>query len=228
MLRAPCPNCGADIVFRSERLPVVVCEFCRSSVLRDGDALSVMGTAATVPETITPLQLGSTGSFDGAGFELIGRVRWRWEQDGITAGGWTEWLALFADGRHGWLAEAMGRYMVTMPVLPLPDDAIVPAVANGGRIIPGVLSELGGTSYRITDARAAFAVGSDGELPFAVATGGTLFSVDLANGAGGVASVQKHGLDVTVWTGRAVTLQELGPRNLRELEGWPLPHWARG
>ena len=206
---------------------MVVCEFCRSSVLRDGDALSVMGIAASVPDTITPLQLGSTGSFDGAGFELIGRVRWRWEQDGITAGGWTEWLALFADGRHGWLAEAMGRYMMTMPVLPLPDDAIVAAVASGGRVIPGVLAELGGTNYRITDARAAFAVGSDGELPFAVAAGETLFSVDLANGAGGVASVQKHGPDVTAWTGRAVTLQELAPRNLRDLEGWPLPEWAR-
>lgn len=226
MQRAPCPNCGADIVFRSLGLPVVVCDFCRSSVLRDGETLRVMGVSATVPETISPLQLGVTGTHFGSSFELIGRVRWAWRSDGLVMGGWTEWLALFTNGSHGWLAEAMGRHMLTHAIVPLPDDDIVRAVAAGDRIVPGVLVELAGTGYRVADARAAEAVGSDGELPFAAPKGETLFSVDLVNAAGGCASVQNHAGEVSAYEGRHVALADLQLRGLRAIEGWKPPVWA--
>lgn len=226
MQRAPCPNCGAEIVFRSLALPVVVCDFCRSSVLRDGETLSAMGISATVPDTISPLQIGVRGRHMGSDFELIGRVRWAWSDNGLVMGGWTEWLALFANGSHGWLAEAMGRYMLTHAILPLPGDALVRAVASGENVVPGVLVELAGTSYRVIDARHAEAVGSDGELPFAAPKGERVFSVDLANAAGGCASVQNHGGDLSAHEGRFVTLADLAPTGLRAIEGWTPPGWA--
>ncbi len=227
MLNANCPSCGAPIAFRSAGLPIVVCEFCRSTVMRRGPDLELIGTSARVPETISPLQLGVRGTWDGKAFELIGRVRWQWRDDaGLVGGGWSEWLALFAGGEAGWLAEAMGRYTMLTALEPLPDDDIVARVIAGDPIVPDVLVELAGTSYRTVDARTAEAVGSEGELPFAAPAGETVFGVDLANGSGGRASIQKHGDIVTAWRGSAVALRDLAPRGLRRIDGWQPPGWA--
>jgi hypothetical protein len=227
VLNGNCPSCGAPIAFRSAGLPIVVCDFCRSTVMRRGPDLELIGVAARVPETITPLQIGSRGTYDGTAFELIGRVRWQWrDAAGLVGGGWSEWLALFADGRAGWLAEAMGRYTMTTELAQLPGDTIVARLAAGDTIVPGTLVELAGTSYRVIDARTAEAVGSEGELPFAAPAGETLFGVDLANGSGGRASLQKHGDAVTAWIGSAIALRDLQPKGLRRIDGWQLPGWA--
>ncbi len=227
MLNANCPSCGAAIAFRSGVLPIVVCDFCRSTVMRRGPDLELIGVSARVPETITPLQIGARGVYGGKAFELIGRVRWQWrDAGGLVGGGWSEWLALFADDTPGWLAEAMGRYTMMTEIAPLPDDDIVARVVAGDPIVPDMLVELAGTSYRVIDARTAEAVGSEGELPFAAPPGETLFGVDLANANGGRASIQKHGDSVTAWAGSALALRDFAPKGLRPLDGWQPPGWA--
>ena len=227
MLSCTCPSCGAPIRFRSAALPVVVCDFCRSSVLRRDEGLSLAGTAAQVPETLTPLQLGVTGRFADLRFELIGQVRWQWrDAAGLVGGHWTEWLALFADGSTGWLSEAMGRLAMLRAVDPLPDDPVIAALAAGATIVPGTETEIAGAVFRVTDARAATAIGSDGELPFATPAGETLFNIDLAGTDGGIASLQKHGDSISAWTGAAVLLRALAPKRLRRIDGWQTPGWA--
>ncbi len=206
---------------------MVVCDFCRSSVLRRDETLTLAGLAAHVPETLTALQLGVTGRFDDQPFELIGRIGWEWRDNaGLVGGQWTEWLALFADGSQGWLAEAMGRLAMLRGVEPLPDDPAIAALAAGGAVTPGDAVSLAGTLYRITDVRAASATGSDGELPFAAPAGETLFNIDLASADGRVASLQRHGDTIIAWAGRGVTLRELAPKRLRRLDGWQVPGWA--
>jgi hypothetical protein len=208
-------------------LPVVVCDFCRSSVLRRDDGLTLAGVSARVPETLTPLQLGTTGRYEDLGFELIGRVCWQWrDAAGLVGGQWTEWQALFADGSTGWLAEAMGRHAMFRALEPLPSHPIVAGLVAGDAIEPDASAAIGGTVFRVKDARAATASGSDGELPFAAPAGETVFNIDLAGEDGRAISLQKHGGRVTAWTGRAVTLRELEPKGLRRLEGWQLPGWA--
>jgi len=208
-------------------LPVVVCDFCRSSVLRRDDGLTLAGVSARVPETLTPLQLGTTGRFEDLGFELIGRVGWQWRDDaGLVGGQWTEWQTLFTDDSTGWLAEAMGRHTMFRALEPLPSHPIVPALVAGDAIEPGGEVMIAGAAFRIADARAATAVGSDGQLPFAVPAGEPLINIDLAGTDGRVVCLQKHGRDVTAWIGRAVMLQALEPKRLRRLDGWQLPGWA--
>ena len=194
--------------------------------MRDGEALSLMGVAASLPDSISPLQIGTTGRHESRPFELIGCVRWQWSDAGLVMGGWTEWLALFADGSHGWLAEAMARYMLTRRIEPLPGDPVVAAVAAGDAVVPGEEVMLAGRRYTVTDARAATAVGSAGELPFAAPKGETLFGVDLVDSAGGCASIQRHEGVTTAYAGRAVTLAGLELRGLRAIEGWTAPAWA--
>ena len=63
--RAACPNCGAPVEFRSAASPFAVCSFCRSTVVRDGDALRKIGESAELFDDHTPLQLGVAGQLPG-------------------------------------------------------------------------------------------------------------------------------------------------------------------
>ena len=63
--------------------------------VRDGRPISTyMWGKASLPFDVSPIQIGTMGTFEGVGFTVIGRVRWGW-----TDGSWNEWLLLFDDGR---------------------------------------------------------------------------------------------------------------------------------
>jgi hypothetical protein len=230
MLNAPCPQCGAPLLFRSIGLPIIVCEYCRSTVVRSGDSLSRTGSSSGVPETITPLQLGTQGDDNGQAFTLVGRVRWLWgaspENGDIAQGCWTEWLMLYADSSFGWLAEAGGRLMLSRRITINGNNAILKAVARGERVAPGDRCKIDGVVYRVNDARWAVSAGCDGEIPFAAPPGERLFGVDLGTGDGRFLSMQRHGEQVEAYAGRLVSLRQLRPRGLRSLDGWQPPQWA--
>ncbi|SFR84632.1 DUF4178 domain-containing protein [Sphingomonas jatrophae] len=218
-----CPNCGAPLAFRSAALPVKVCDFCRSTVIRRGPALELAGEAATVPEGVSPLQIGTTGTATGRPFELVGRVRWRW-----TDGAWSEWLMLFGDGSHGWLSESSSRWMMLPREGRAADVPDLVARMRGGAVKPGLRVMLDGSAYEVNDARIVTCLGSEGELPFAAPAGLEMFSVDLIGHDGRCASVQIEDIDKpAVYLGRYVALADLKPRNLRTIEGWPVPDFAR-
>lgn len=219
MFRANCPNCGAPIAFRSADLPVKVCDYCRSAVLRTGGELQAIGKIAEVPEDVSPLQLGTRGHDGARAFELIGRVRWRYAD-----GAWNEWLALFDDGSTGWLGEASGRYMLLRQVDPAHVQSPVLELMRDGRDVPtGTEAVIEDIRYRASDVKPVTCVASEGELPFN-SLGLTAASVDLMSADEHCASIQKAaGEDVEVYAGRYVTLPEIGATGLRAFEGWPLP-----
>jgi len=222
VLDANCPNCGAAVRFRSVDLPVKVCDYCRSSLTRSGDVLQAMGKIAEVPEDVSPLQIGVRGMDNGVGFELIGRVRWRWAD-----GGWNEWLALFDDGSTAWIGEAMGRYMLTRQV---DQGETLTTVARQLRddmdITLGAESTIDWVKYVVTDVKEASCVGGDGELPFSTPSGLTMKSVDLMAPDGQCASIQKERGEVLVYAGRYVTLRDLQATGLRAFDGWPMPRFT--
>lgn len=230
MLEAICPQCGAPLVFRSAGLPIIVCDYCRSTVMRTGDALSKTGSSAGVPEAASPLQLGVTGVDGDAPFTLVGRVRWLWgatpENGQVARGSWTEWLMLYGDSSFGWLAEAGGRLMISRRHTISANNKLLGHFTAGGAMRPGMDCEIDGTRFRVTDARPAVSAGCDGEIPFAAPPGETIFSVDLVSRDGRFAAFQRHGETVETYLGRTVTLQQLQPRGLRALPGWTPPDWA--
>ena len=111
---AACPNCGAPVAFRSAASAFAVCGYCRSQVLRDGNALRRIGESAELFDDHSPLALGASGRWRGAGFTLVGRLQYRY-----AAGTWNEWHALFDTAgddpdtppRSAWLSEDNGRYV---------------------------------------------------------------------------------------------------------------------
>jgi len=222
MPAASCPQCGADISFRSTALPVKVCDFCRSVIVRRGEALELAGSAATVPDDVSPLQIGTRGQIDGDAFELIGRIRWKW-----AGGGWNEWFMLFAGGSTGWLGDAMGRFMALREVAPqeVSGDAIERLIA-AQEVMPGMTATIAGVSYAVTDARTVTCVASEGELPHPAPAGMEMFSVDLGTPTPCCASVQREGETVFAYAGRYCSLGDIKPANLRAIEGWTIPDFS--
>lgn len=222
MVTVSCPNCGADVVFRSPALPVSVCTYCRTEVMRIGDELRNMGQAAVLPFDVSPIRIGTRGRFEGQNFDVIGRVRWGWSD-----GSWNEWLMLFADGKHGWLGEAMGQFMVTRPVESgAAHGEGIEQLAAGRSPRIGAALRLGGVDYELADLREARCLAAEGELPFVAPTGWTILNADFRSPTGAMASFQRDDEEATLYAGRYVTLAELEPRDLREIAGWARPRFA--
>jgi hypothetical protein len=222
MFTVACPNCGAEVAFRSAALPARVCDHCRTMIVRDGASVTAIGKAAEVPFDVSPLRIGTRGRFENQGFEIVGRVRWGW-----TDGSWNEWLLLFDDGSNAWLGEAMGQFMLLRerPLAELHDE-IIQALADGGHAPIGTEAQVDGETLVVSDARSATCIAAEGELPFTAPAGWTIFSVDFRSVSGRCASLQRDGKEADFYDGRYVTLEELAPSYLRELEGWQTPAFA--
>lgn len=222
MLRVNCPNCGAAVTFRSAGLPSRVCDYCQTILVRSGETVEPVGKAASLPFDVSPIQIGTMGTFEGVAFTVLGRVRWGW-----TDGSWNEWLLLFDDGSDAWLGEAMGQYMLTRarPVEEIRARA-VQALAEGHTVDIGTEAQIDGEKYIVSDSRAATCIAAEGELPFSAPPGWTIHNVDFRSRSGLCASLQKEGDRTDFYMGRYVTLGELKPHNLRVLEGWRAPSYG--
>lgn len=222
MLDTNCPNCGAALQFRSAYLAVKVCDYCKSTIVRRGEALENVGKAAEVPEDVSPVQIGVRGRDGQVPFEIVGRVRW-----GYADGAWNEWCASCPDGSYAWLSEASGRWMLLReaPASVFGGEAVA-RLASGQPVAPGMTATIGELDYRVNDVQQVSCIGSEGELPYPTPIGTTAVSVDLQRGDGRAASLQTDGGQVSGYAGRYVTLAEVGATGLRGFDGWQMPRYA--
>jgi hypothetical protein len=201
--RASCPNCGAPVEFASAASASAVCGFCRSTLLRDGDTLSRIGQSAEIFDDYSPLQLGATGRWMGAGFAVVGRV-----QRGADLGNWNEWHLLFdADGtpRVAWLSEDNGQFVLSFEA-PL-DEAPPPAPQVGQPLT------LAGQRWQVAAVIQATVRSAEGELPRVPQDGGV---VELRNERDEVGALEYRQDHSFVWSvGRPVQLAELALQGLR-------------
>ena len=210
--RAACPNCGAPVEFASAASASAVCGFCRSTLVRDGDALKRVGVSAELFDDHSPLQLGASGTRQGLGFTLVGRL-----QFGGSGATWNEWHALFDngqdDGRSAWLSEDNGAYVLAFDA-PLPVDAPgVTMLLTGQRVV------VDGRGWDVASVTVAKLLAAEGELPRAPRLDGEFTVVDLRNAQGEVATLDASDPGRPGWSvGRAVTLAELRMAGLREGE----------
>ena len=90
-MKLSCTACGAEVLFKSRSSIFSVCSLNIES----------LGKMTEMPQDMSPLQIGSTGVFEGSKFEVVGRQRIGWE-----SGSWNEWYLHFDSGKDGWLADA--------------------------------------------------------------------------------------------------------------------------
>ena len=204
--RAACPNCGAPVDFASAASASAVCGFCRSTLVREGDALRRIGLSAELFDDHSPLQLGARGARQGVSFTLVGRLQY-----GYEGGTWNEWHALFDNQRSAWLSEDNGAYVIAFDG-PLQGDA--PAL-EGLRAGQQVVAD--GRAWGVASVTRARLLAAQGELPAPPRLEGEFTVVDLRNSAGEVATLDGSDPARVQWSvGRSVALSELALTGLKE------------
>jgi uncharacterized protein DUF4178 len=208
--RAACPNCGAPVEFRSAASPFAVCGFCRSTVVRAGDELRKIGESAELFDDHTPLQLGASGTYQGAPFTLVGRLQYRYGE-----GTWNEWHALFTSGadaqKSGWLSEDNGRYVIAF------DAPLTTPLPPPEQLKPGAPLTVNGQSWTVGSVVAAKLIAAEGELPKRPNLEHGFVVADLRSSRGEVGTVDYTDPARPAWSiGNSVVLSGLALRGLRE------------
>jgi hypothetical protein len=203
--RAACPNCGAPVDFRSAASPMAVCSFCRSTLLRDGEALQRIGVSAELFDDHSPLQLGVSGRTQGAGFTLVGRLQMRY-----AGGTWNEWHALFDSGKSGWLSEDNGQYVLSFEIGTPPDAPPAEALRAGARQV------LAGAGWSVSAVTAVKVGAAEGELSFVPNLARGYVVAELRNTQGEVGTLDYGDSPPRWYVGRAVRLDELSLSGLKD------------
>ncbi|WP_295765309.1 DUF4178 domain-containing protein [Undibacterium sp.] len=214
MQTVSCPGCGAAVVFRSHASVMAVCEYCKTTVLKDADTVKDFGKMSAVLEDYSPLQLGSSGVFGGRAFDVIGRIQLRY-----SAGMWNEWYLLFEDGTAAWLGDSSGQFTLTTEKT---GNSNLPAFAD---IVVAQTYEIAGLPYLAAEVRIADCIGGQGELPFKVGPGWQARLADFRHGSQFLtldysdvdqASDNSKQNQAALYIGKAVTLGELKFQLLRD------------
>ncbi len=205
--RAACPSCGAPVEFRSAASASAVCSFCRSTLVRDGEALQRIGVSSELFDDHSPLQLGAAGTFQGLAFTLVGSLQYTYAD-----GTWNEWHALFDNGRSGWLSEDNGAYVFSF------DAALDQASPRAEELRIGERRVLAGRSWDVAAVTTARLIAAQGELPFAPRLQGAFVVADLRNPQGEVGTLDYSTPGTVHWSvGHGVLLGDLALSGLREV-----------
>ena len=204
-----CPNCGAPIRFHWAQAVQTTCAYCLAVLVRRDLDLSLIGKQADFPQTGSPIQLGTEGSWRGQSFQVVGRIAYQW-----TRGRWNEWHCRMGEGHSAWLSDAQLEYAMTVeadPQRPLPDVRAVKV---------GELFTWNDITYEVASLTAASYLGTEGELPFTTVGRGEGLFVDLMNEQGFLATIDSADFPPTLYLGEYVDFTALSFKNLREFERW--------
>ncbi len=205
-------------------------------IVRRDIAVESIGTMAALPEDMSPVQTGTEGSYQGARFTVIGRMKIGW-----TDGVWNEWYTVNENGGRGWLVEAQGFYAVCFEHedgLPPEAKKTIDKFLQSGKTkdenfnrkeswVGNLRDEMLGSylfldrlKYKIADVKSAVCIGSEGELPFIAPKGRKTLTIDLLGHQGEFASVEIAQDKTRLYLGRYLEWKELRMQNTRPLEGW--------
>ncbi|MCV2355287.1 DUF4178 domain-containing protein [Paucibacter sp. B2R-40] len=203
---AACPNCGAQVEFASAASASAVCSFCRSSLLRDGEALRKIGISAELLADYSPLQLGAGGRFAGEAFSVLGRL-----QLGYSGDSWNEWHVLFDSGKSGWLSEDNGQFVLSF------DATLSEAPPQSHELVLGDLLVLAGQSWRVAALTQVKVLAAQGELPRPPELQTAHWLAELRNDKNEVGTLDFFQTGAVQWSlGRPVRFEELAMYGLRE------------
>jgi hypothetical protein len=208
---APCPNCGAQIEFLWSSAVQTTCAFCRSILVRHDVDLEKVGEVGDLPPSMSPIQIGTQGTYRGTPFTAVGRILYAYDR-----GGWNEWHLRLDDGTSAWLSDAQAEYAVTR----LLDNPLnVPSTKT---IQVGQSYVFDRTPFKVVSLTRARYRGVEGELPFEYWDKQDILFADLESTGERFATIDYSDGDSapSVFVGEYQEFDELGLSNLRTFEGW--------
>lgn len=209
MFSTSCPACGAQVQFQSNLSIFAVCSYCQSALVRRDFDLENLGKMSIPLNDVSPLQLGTEGTYEGEHFTLIGRVKKNWED-----GYWNEWHAWFDSGNSGWLAEAQGFYSICFEI-PYKEDYL--KIKN---LSPGHLFPISETDFYVADIKKNRIEFGEGELPYIGQVGAESISIDLNADPNLFACIEQSEMKTVFYRGYYLPFPSFKFQRLRELEGW--------
>jgi hypothetical protein len=102
-----CPNCFNSIRFSSTLTNYIVCSKCNTLCKKVGSDVVRSEAYKLLEEDMSPLKLGALGVLTGKKFQIIGRVRFEYNDSHFN-----QWVMLFNDGKMSFLGEYCGTYAV--------------------------------------------------------------------------------------------------------------------
>lgn len=208
--QAACPNCGAPLEFASAASACTICSYCRSSLLREGEALRKIGISAELIEDYSPLQLGASGRYSGQAFTVVGRL-----QLGYAEGQWNEWHLLF-DGseavrKSAWLAEDNGHFVLAFDAPLNGPPPAAHALTLGSQQI------INGQAWSVAALTPSTLLAAQGELPRPPELQREYLVAELRNAQDEVGTLDYAKPEAPQWSlGRAVRIADLAMQGLRE------------
>ena len=206
-----CPSCGAPVRFRGATSVVAICPFCKSTLVRDGVKLENIGKQAELLEDQTPIRIGADGKHRGVGFNVVGRIQFRYE-----GGSWNEWHVLFADGKSAWLSDASREYTISYPI---PPQVVKPFE----ELKPGAPVHIAGDKwysgkYSVTNLDTGEVVAGEGELPFKFTSGWKANVADLRGDGARFATIDYSEVPPRIYVGEKLPFDTFAFSGLRDPE----------
>jgi hypothetical protein len=182
-------------------------------VVREGEVLKRIGKMAELFDDHSPLQLQTSGVWNGQAFSLIGRLQYTYGE-----GTWTEWHALLNDGSSAYLGEDNGAYVFS---LPMSQQAVVPAEVF--RV--GANTAINGMPFSVASNQQVALMSAQGELPYLPELGRSFAMVELRSQSADVqATAEVLSIDYgrvppELSKGQSVRLEDLKLTGLRDASG---------
>lgn len=167
MFYVNCLVCGVLVELKFVVVVMVVCSFCKSMFLCDGEMFFDIGKMFVVLEDYVCVQIGIIGCYKNKVFIVVGCIQLCYD-----VGFWNEWYVLFDDGNDGWLVEVFGQVMM-MFVCGMFVNVVVFEV-----LCLGQLYDVDGKQYVLFDVCEVDCIGGQGELLFCVGEGWYVCVVD--------------------------------------------------
>ncbi|MCB6183182.1 DUF4178 domain-containing protein [Leeia sp. TBRC 13508] len=183
---------------------MAVCEYCQTTILQHGASVEMAGKMSAILEDYSPIQIGTSGIFNGNAFQTIGRIQLRYE-DGF----WNEWYIWFDDGTTGWLSDASNQFVITL------SDGEVSNPPTFESLIPGSIFSHKQSLFIASDVRTARCTSGEGELPFVVAEGWELKAADFRSRNLFLTLDYSESTSPECFVGKAGSVEEFKLQNLR-------------
>ena len=166
-----CPSCGAPLTIKNRFVKVVTCDFCQQVSTVTGSGLDPTGKKAALAQLPSPLYVDALGEIDGRPFQVVGRLRYKYD-----AGQWDEWFLTIEEEQPAWLVEDEGTYTLYF------QESLEGSAPEFENVEVGNTLEIGAHQVFITEKGEANIAGGEGQLAFKIIPGETVRYVDGSSG----------------------------------------------